>query len=621
MGDGGRPVIGPSLPPGWRRPATRGAAEDSRREEGPGEEEDPGRAACSSGRLPGASLASSATALGNHTSNGRSATGPPLPPVQLGWGHPQGCGCGLNNLGNSCYLNSVLQALAYLPPVGQRALSRQHGRACPRTAAGHADCAACLVEARLGRCLRGDPAQPESPMQLLNNLGLLSSGLRRYQQEDAHEALRLVVDAMHRDCLRATFGWGYKPPPGQKEPESAVSQLFGGELQSGVRCLVCGHESVTVDPTMDLSLEVAGCASLAQALDRFTAVERLDGGSVYHCERCAKLVPAEKRIAIRRAPHCLAIHLKRFDAFSGGKIGRPLSFREDISLAPYMVPGAPGQAAEGLHYKLCSLVVHTGGSANSGHYYAYVRDGLGRLGQWHCMDDGCVAPAGRDLVFREPAYLLMYCRREARPSQAASPASPASSGAAPSPRLLGANGYAAAARSSRRSSLCSEGSGPPLIGPAWLPPAMAAGDGPADEAGGARERPSAQELPAKRAKRPPGLDARQLLAPPGGPRLEWEHLNLPRLSAEEGRHFEIAEIHARTRDNVKANLARLLAAAPLWPHLRSALAAHGPAGAAGLLEELRALVRREPEAVVGEQNWQMLGLQVEHCCRLLMDDG
>lgn len=136
--------------------------------------------------------------------------------MQLGWGHPQGCGCGLNNLGNSCYLNSVLQALAYLPPVGQRALSRQHGRACPRAAAGHADCAACLVEARLGRCLRGDPAQPESPMQLLNNLGLLSSGLRRYQQEDAHEALRLVVDAMHRDCLRATFGWGYKPPPGQK---------------------------------------------------------------------------------------------------------------------------------------------------------------------------------------------------------------------------------------------------------------------------------------------------------------------------------------------------------------------------------------------------------------------
>ena len=67
-----------------------------------------------------------------------------------------------------------------------------------------------------------------------------------------------------------------------------VSHMFGGTLRSQVKCGACGAESNTLDPFMDLSLELLGCTSVAAALQKFTAPETLAGANAYKCEKCKR---------------------------------------------------------------------------------------------------------------------------------------------------------------------------------------------------------------------------------------------------------------------------------------------------------------------------------------------
>jgi pyruvate/2-oxoglutarate dehydrogenase complex dihydrolipoamide acyltransferase (E2) component len=79
---------------------------------------------------------------------------------------------------------------------------------------------------------------------------------------------------------------------------------------------------------------------------------------------------------------------------------------------------APGQLNVG-KYNLYAVIVHSGYGVHSGHYYAYVRDGLGR---WYLCDDNIVRAVQESDVLRSEAYILAYTR--APPAPQATPQKP-----------------------------------------------------------------------------------------------------------------------------------------------------------------------------------------------------
>ena len=50
--------------------------------------------------------------------------------LALTWNNVRGVGPGLVNLGNTCFLNSVIQCLTYTPPLANYLLSGEHKKKC-----------------------------------------------------------------------------------------------------------------------------------------------------------------------------------------------------------------------------------------------------------------------------------------------------------------------------------------------------------------------------------------------------------------------------------------------------------------------------------------------------------
>ncbi|OMO74565.1 Peptidase C19, ubiquitin carboxyl-terminal hydrolase 2 [Corchorus capsularis] len=323
---------------------------------------------------------------------------------------------GLKNLGNSCYLNSVLQCLTYTPPLANFCLRSQHSTFCDASASASAskkprDCPFCILEARIARSLTLDLTL-DAPSKIQSCLKIFSENFRFGRQEDAHEFLRFVIDACHNTCLRLKKLRRKGRDEGGGEAvngNSVVKEIFGGALQSQIKCLGCGAESNKVDEIMDINLDVVNSGSLKEAMHKFFQPEILDGNNKYKCESCKKLMAARKQLSICQAPNILVIQLKRFEGIFGTKIDRPITFEEVLVLSSFMCKASQDPQPE---YSLFGTIVHSGYSLESGHYYAYIKDAMGR---WYCCNDSFVSLSTLQEVLSEKAYLLFFSRTNQRP--------------------------------------------------------------------------------------------------------------------------------------------------------------------------------------------------------------
>ncbi|XP_076745274.1 uncharacterized protein LOC112435439 [Maylandia zebra] len=312
--------------------------------------------------------------------------------LSLNWAQVHLIGAGLQNMGNTCFLNSALQCLSYTPPLANYMLTREHSKTCHEPGF----CMMCTMQNHIIQVFTNS-GNVIKPIGVLNELGWIANHFRYGSQEDAHEFLRCTVDAMQRSCLPGT------KLDRQTQATSFIHQVFGGYLRSRVKCLNCKAVSDTFDPFLDVTLEIKTAPNVSKALEQFVKPEQLGGENAYKCTKCNKMVTASKRFTIHRSANVLTISLKRFADFSGGKITKDVKYLEHLDLRPFMSQSH----GEPQLYRLYAVLVHSGLSCHTGHYFCYIK---ASNEQWFQMNDSSVSVSDISTVLNQQAYVLFYIK-------------------------------------------------------------------------------------------------------------------------------------------------------------------------------------------------------------------
>uniref|UniRef100_A0A8B9JUA9 USP domain-containing protein n=1 Tax=Astyanax mexicanus TaxID=7994 RepID=A0A8B9JUA9_ASTMX len=115
--------------------------------------------------------------------------------LRLRWNERLPVGAGLWNLGNTCFLNSVLQCLTYTPPLANYILTGEHSNTCTPES-----CITCSIQKHFTQVF-ANPGTVIIPVDMVSKLTLIGEQFCLGQQEDAHEFFSYTVSALEQSCL------------------------------------------------------------------------------------------------------------------------------------------------------------------------------------------------------------------------------------------------------------------------------------------------------------------------------------------------------------------------------------------------------------------------------------
>ena len=135
---------------------------------------------------------------------------------------------GLINLGSTCFMNCIVQALIHTPRLRDYFLADRHH--CVNTNC----CLVCEVSSLFQEFYSGSKA-PLTLHKLLHLIWTHARHLAGYEQQDAHEFFIATLDVLHRHCEAAPILVKDNP----HHCNCIIDQIFTGGLQSDVVCQSC----------------------------------------------------------------------------------------------------------------------------------------------------------------------------------------------------------------------------------------------------------------------------------------------------------------------------------------------------------------------------------------------
>ncbi|XP_014485442.1 PREDICTED: ubiquitin carboxyl-terminal hydrolase 30 homolog isoform X2 [Dinoponera quadriceps] len=376
---------------------------------------------------------------------------------------------GINNLGYTCFLNSLLQALGSCPQfiLWLEKQQEKRNRNFINTLSSILNKVNGFDEDFYGNV---------TPTEIISSLG--TSWNFGPGHQDAHELFHIILNALEdeiqpdnrsgslSDVLRQKFeskNISNKNKPGMivaRSPEllsrnngeyinsmwswqclftipySGTPPMdtnpFSGLITSQLKCSTCVKKvprpksSVRYDKFESLLLPLPPPSSFIQQytledlLSRFVDSEVVSG---VECDRCSLRCEAIKTLRLGKLPKCLCLHISRTTWSSSGSTKRDdqVSFPQTLVLDPYIYKERMRRSAQGdardlsngfsatqkYKYQLCAVIEHRG-PVDCGHFVCYRR--AHKENMWLYTSDVVVESVTLTNVLFANPYMLFYER-------------------------------------------------------------------------------------------------------------------------------------------------------------------------------------------------------------------
>ncbi|MBA0657221.1 hypothetical protein Goklo_009524 [Gossypium klotzschianum] len=191
---------------------------------------------------------------------------------------------GLQNLGNTCFMNSALQCLVHTPPLVEYFLKDCRAEINTDNPLGmHGELA--LAFGDLLRKLWSSGRTAIAPRVFKGKLARFAPQFSGYNQHDSQELLAFLLDGLHEDLNRVKQKpyIEMKDSDGRPDEEvaaecwknhkarndSVIVDVCQGQYKSTLVCPVCSKISITFDPFMYLSLPLPSTITRTMAVTVF----------------------------------------------------------------------------------------------------------------------------------------------------------------------------------------------------------------------------------------------------------------------------------------------------------------------------------------------------------------
>lgn len=324
---------------------------------------------------------------------------------------------GLDNLGNTCYINTMLQMLMAIPELNTYFLSSEFIEDLNKRIKIHILNNNQLTPnfyltrsySSMIHDLNKDTYSSYTPKSIYKKLNSCHSNFAFGTQQDSAESLVVMLDAFHETLkyeLNVNITGNVQNEIDQLMLDAARSidiknyskiyDLFGGRILQSILCKEEDRNNEVLskrfEPYLQTILEIPdGAETIYDCLDEFFADESLDEENLYYDEKSKKKVAADICKKFVNLPQYLIIVLKRFKQNNMGmiigknksKIAIPID-DDFLDLSDYTV----GYDVNNSNYQLISVGLHSGG-LHGGHYYAYAKNSNDN--KYYVYDDSTVS--------------------------------------------------------------------------------------------------------------------------------------------------------------------------------------------------------------------------------------